>query len=285
MALWDLAARPARRVVLGDPAIPVGPDERVIGSETFGPGDRQLTAIAMVERRDPRMGPVTTGVFLHRWELETGRLVFSRPLPPESPGEQRHLFFSPDCTRLVSMPRIDDGRLMSGNLELRVWDIRPDGELVSLLHQKGQEAAWLGGRDEGETSELPDLEAGFTPDGKWLVIVAARQARLWRRDAPLDKPIILRGVRGFPIVAAVSEDERRLVVISDIADSGSSHPITEMKVWDLISGQELLSFSFGASFNFHGTNVKFQTFDGKRLKVYSGNAEGNFTTFDGSPRE
>ena len=283
-SLWDLAARPPRRIELEDPAIPVGPDERRIMNYLSGPGDRYLTGCATIERSMPRQSPVISGVFLLRWDLETGRLVFNRPLREEAKQYDRFTL-SPDADRLLAA-QIDDGRLLSTSPELRMWEIRPDGKAVLRIHHKGKEAEWLTGRDEGLTNLIPDVETGFTPDGKWLMVFAPTQARLWHRDAPPDKPIILRGFRGFPIVAAISEDGRRLVAVSDASPgSGPFGLVVEMKVWDLTSGQELLTFPFGASFGGFDLYNKFQTFDGKRLKLVLNHEIGNYAILDGSPRE
>ena len=280
--VWDLTARPARRVPLEVPTIPTGPDEHVRWHYLFGPGDRYLTGTAKTVRAVPNEPHTTTRVFILRWDLETGRLVFARPFADAPKGRtyDSRLIFSPDLTRIVQVPNSEDGQPVAGEThELRMWELRPDGETVRIWTDAGE---WITGKDEESRSSLTQLRVEFTPDGKRLVVVAERQARVYDLDA-MDKPIILRGVRGFPLRAALSNDDRRLVMVSNLAPIGSSKQM-ELKVWDLASRQELLALPIYLPDQFGETFVR--SFDGQQVKLFVRTPRGGESiTLDGSPRE
>jgi WD40 repeat protein len=281
--VWDLSVRPARLVSLETPTIPLGPDEHINWDYQLGPGERFISCTARTFQAATRRGPqITTGVFLIRWDLETGRLVFNRPLPdaPKGPSHDQRLVFSPDMTRIVAVPNSEDGApVIGGSTELRMWELRPDGEAVRIWTDSGD---WITGQDEGTKSTLTQLLVECLPDGKKMLIVGEKQARLFNLDA-MDRPIILRGVRGFPYRAALSDDSRRLIMLSNNAPIGLPKQM-ELKVWDLVTRQELLALPVNFPERFGGPSF-VRTFDGKQLKLFlRSDRGGEFYTLDGSPR-
>jgi serine/threonine protein kinase/WD40 repeat protein len=274
-AVWDLAPAAARRVAL---EAPPGAAEFYWrpADEWFSADGRLFTVFGIA----PHKIKAPNGYgdhYLVRWELPTGRLVFARPLADPSANREDRFVLAPHGDRLARLARVDPlpGPGARRPPELELWEIKPDGANARLWSADLQ---WADFWDVEPVPFAPLRQLEFTPDGRRLVLIGERETRVWDlvRSGP---PIILRGNRGAPVALALSPDERRLVMVT-----ASYSRETELRVWDLSNGQELLAAPIPLRME-RSVRGGWTAFDGRHLRLIGGTPDELWLlVLDGTPR-
>jgi eukaryotic-like serine/threonine-protein kinase len=170
-------------------------------------------------------------------------------------GTVNSVAYSPDGKRLTSSATTLEG---SGKwtAEVKVWDAQTGQELLSLKGHSG-----------------PFSSVAYSPDGKRLATAAGgRQGsevkvKVW--DAQTGQELLtFKGLTSDVNSMAYSPDGKRLACSSSTWDTAkNAYGAGEVKIWDVQTGQELLSLN-GA-----GSSVAFSP-DGKRLATAAGTRQG-----------
>ncbi len=152
------------------------------------------------------------------WHAPSGKKVLAIPNPPDRYWV--FLAWSPDGRRLAASFRPDGAERPRG---IQVWDAASGAEVITL---------------EGNRRELQRL--AFSPDGSLLaaaVGIASQPGEvcLWDLSSGR-KRYTLGGHSGLVTGLAFSPDGRRIASISSFGTAN----VTEVKVWDAATGQELL---------------------------------------------
>ena len=163
-------------------------------------------------------------------------------------GRVNCVAFSPDSRLIASggQSRVPMGRSYKTVAELRIWDAESKEEVVAL---------------NGHTSAVTSV--AFSPDGRriasgsWDKTVKVWSTRTWQETCTF------KGHSVRVLSVAFSPDGRRIVSGGSELDRKSVkyNIISELKVWDATSGQELLNLQ-GHCGRVH--NVVFSP-DGKRI--------------------
>ncbi len=134
---------------------------------------------------------------------------------------------------VLSVAFSPDGRLLASSDAdgaIKLWAATADNEVVSLC---------------GQANYIPRL--AFSPDGKRLAAAANPAVQVW--DVATERLVLeLKGHTQQVQGIAFSPDGRRLVSVSSDADQGKDVLLPgEMKVWDAVSGQEIMCLRGGAA--------------------------------------
>jgi WD40 repeat protein len=281
-ALWDLDADPPRQRKLEAPPQALLFFERRAW-EWFSADERFLTALGTVPR-EARFPYNAADHYLVRWDLATGGLVFSHRFPDPSVGRDDRFVQSPRGDRLARLVGVDPmpGIPALPTPELELWEVKADGDVARLWKA---DARWVQERDDMPTMFVqPFAHLDFSPDGRRLFLIAERETRAWDLAAG-GPPVVFRGKSGVPRALALSPDDRRLVMVTapeqdDKPDGG----VTELRVWDLASGQEVLAAPIPVRM-YPSVAVAWTPFDGGQLRVLGGTREARSVfVLDGKPR-
>jgi WD40 repeat protein/tRNA A-37 threonylcarbamoyl transferase component Bud32 len=206
----------------------------------FSPDGRRLASIS----RGTAGGgwPVPGEVII--WDLGKGKAVSTLPGLPEPAGDPgsgfASLTFSPDGERLAA----------SAGRTLLVWDAATGKEILTLS-----------GHDR------PITRVAYSPDGRRLASASRNgSVKVWDAFTG-EKCLTLSGHTIDVHGVAYSPDGRRLVTAAGGTTRGGERSNCEVKIWDALTGQEILTL--------HGTAAQAPcvTFDrdGRRLAA-SGDA-------------
>jgi serine/threonine protein kinase/WD40 repeat protein len=215
-------------LALGD--VPLGP-----GPALDGAGDR--LAVVMSPRKDKEDGK------LRILDVANGKTLCTIPLSDGEVGMWGSLALSPDGTHvaaLVKAPDQDDHD--PAPKEVRIWETGSGKE--ALRFQTGC-GAWLTGRS-------------FSPDGKYLAMICAKDRSLTLRDAASGRVVLeLSGENGAISSFAFSPDSARLASASqdgkvrlwDISLGGSKGSPSPARIFKGI-GPQLHAVAFSADGRF-----------------------------------
>jgi WD40 repeat protein len=256
LILWDTASGKST-LLDSDINLHAGP--------VFSPGGQCLLT---VERKRAPAADGSKSVRLHQLRLReaaTGRVLVSRPLPPD----------------------VD---------RVRAVRFHPGGEQVALLIEGAEDkeggkrwraARWAAGDLwQGETFlNVPASKSGdgvgaleFSADGRFLAVGIGRQ--IWLCTASGHRLRTLPGHAGAVSDLRFTPDGRRLFAGLALATRWQR----EVKVWDVDTGRELLTLPVRPSLH---TMITPLHFDGRRLAVAGWAAPGvpEVEIFDGTPAE
>jgi WD40 repeat protein len=261
LTAWDLGARPPVLVPLEDPRPALG--SVAAPKVAFGPAGHLTAVLGPADLDKPSAGALV------RWDLATGRRVFTAPLPApcDNIAYVINYVVSPDGSRLAN-PGAEPGARGRGPL---LWDVGDDGRLTPHPLDPGR---------SGQGAEPTEL--GFAPDGRRMVAFRPGAIQVW--DLVAGGPAaVLRGAQGSLRLAAVSPDGRRLVAVCERTASAWEPSRPELRVWDLAAGQELLATEvpFPLARTARGS---YPPFDGRRLSLFGTSGRGaEVGILDGSP--
>jgi WD40 repeat protein len=219
----------------------------LIQAVAFSPDGQRLASIS----RGPAVGgrPVPGETVI--WDLSKGQAVLTLPRRTE-PGRQSglaHVTFSPDGKRLAT----SEGRTV------RVWNAATGQEILTL-----------------PSLEEPVTRLAYSPDGSRLATASEDgSVKVWDAVAG-ETRLALRGHTSAVYGLTYSSDGRRLVTAASGASKAGVLTSSEVKLWDALTGQEILTLS-GAP-----VQVPRVAFDrgGRRLAV---SGDWVVTIWEGAP--
>jgi WD40 repeat protein len=224
---------------------------------TFSPDGRRLAVCSASSDRGE----------LGLWDLSTGRPEFTTRLAPGTVGSPRTIVFSPDGRRLACVAAEPAAAVQNaGQGKMMVWNL--DGTPTAILEKPTALTLSLafGG------SKVP---LAFGPDGTLLAgTLDGRSITLWDLATGQER-VSLLGHAGNVVHLAFSPDGRRLLSagtrpnrMSGLLDLPPLETALEGKVWDLATGQEVLSLPVGLPIHFDGRRIV--SLSNGRLRVYDG---------------
>jgi serine/threonine protein kinase/WD40 repeat protein len=281
-SIWDMKADPPQRRQLETPR-PAPLASWRSGLVWFSSDERFFTVLGAIPR-DVKMPFGPADHYLSRWEVATGRLVFSQPFPDPLVSREDKFVVSPAGDRLARLTGVEIAHGMPGSRPpaLELWDIQPDGAISRLWTV---DTRWAQERDDLPTYfAYPFIAVDFSPDGRRLFVIGENETRAW--DLAMGgAPIVYKGKRGVPAAVAHSPDDRRLVMVTAPEREDAARPaMAELRVWDLTTGQELLSMPIPVRMPHSGTSG-WAHFDGQQLRLLGGGREElSAYLLDGKPR-
>ena len=205
----------------------------------FSPDGRKLAGVITAHDADARTarprhawadGSPALGKALHVWDAETGREI--RVIPGSFEAHQSPAF-SPDGTR-VAAALLTRGRhsLRDFDLRLMPWGdgngVPTSGNALVIVGNDGDDRVHVRIFDQ-DGHRVTDTDETKLPPAQSLPILALK------RRVPVLLP---------PHVMTALERSRTLEVVASIV---FQYPLRDVKVWELDSGREVVSFPMAAS--------------------------------------
>jgi WD40 repeat protein/serine/threonine protein kinase len=204
--------------------------------------------------------------------------------------------FSPDGTRLFTLPRGGTGRKPGGEVfkvepGLRAYQVPTGQELFKHVLKGGQGQAAILSPDGkrvvlvglDKTLTMWDVDSGkevlavkgadrrfvFSPNGRRLASGFGKEVKVW--DANTGQGLrTLQGFTGGVLSLAFSGDGSRLVTVASRRDAKEGKDVgCEVKLWDIQLGKELFTINESAD----AASYASLSLDGKRLLTYSREAK------------
>jgi serine/threonine protein kinase/WD40 repeat protein len=251
--LWDAATGEVRLAMKAAPA--------VLDHTAFSPDGKRL---AVIRQFDPDNQNSQTELTL--WNLTSYQREFTQQLKVPGGGRERiHIRFRADGKHLAFTTSSTIWEGDPWRLELHVYDV------------SGREAVPVWKWETGTTQADFRRPLVFSPDGRLLALGNSDEVVIW--DLTSDE--LPQKLRGHLRVGAIDFiPDGRLLTLSD---DGRRQ---EVKVWDLRTGQELMTVPLGPALESILPEIPIpHHFDGRRLTVTCWREEGfgELRTLDGTP--